>query len=150
MNKETDSSLKEEQDPSLSAHAFMGNGNQLDHSQAQSPSETFLHPIQSIQYGTIRQRKKHQVTPESIGVPKSGEDVQNALSRLQRMSGFESQDYDPLDSDLEQKKDLHMPFKEYYAEEFWKWFICVLIGLTMGVIAFIVNLFVEASYVWLH
>eukprot|EP01025_Chloroclados_australasicus_P012437 TRINITY_DN1572_c0_g1_i2.p1 TRINITY_DN1572_c0_g1~~TRINITY_DN1572_c0_g1_i2.p1 ORF type:complete len:958 (-),score=133.08 TRINITY_DN1572_c0_g1_i2:534-3407(-) len=97
--------------------------------------------------GTVRRRKVH-LPPEITGAPMSRQDVVDTLARVKRMSGFESHDYDPLDSDLQLEKDLHRDHHDYVTAEFWKWFLCILIGLTMGFIAFLVDFGIQTLNNW--
>ncbi|DBA81171.1 TPA: hypothetical protein ACH3X2_006989 [Trebouxia sp. C0005] len=84
------------------------------------------------------------------GAPETAEESRETLFRLQRMAGFESQNFDPQDNDLEREFQVHRTDSDYALAEFWKWAISCLIGLSMGCIGFAVdwgiNLLNDAKY----
>ena len=93
-----------------------------------------------------------------------------ALERLQRMEYFESQDFDPVENDVERAAELARDQADYAAEESWRWLLsgrahlarvasrtrqplnncafAVLIGLTMGLCSFIVDISLETLNNW--
>eukprot|EP01025_Chloroclados_australasicus_P045910 TRINITY_DN5061_c0_g1_i3.p1 TRINITY_DN5061_c0_g1~~TRINITY_DN5061_c0_g1_i3.p1 ORF type:complete len:975 (-),score=102.89 TRINITY_DN5061_c0_g1_i3:1065-3989(-) len=81
--------------------------------------------------------------PEWEGAPVTQEEVKKNLDRIKKMAAYESLDFDYIDSDLERERDLHRHHGDYFQVYFWRWFICVLIGFVMGVIAFVVDWAVE-------
>ena len=78
-------------------------------------------------------------SPELVGGVVGGKETDVTLMRLQRMSAFESHDYDPMDNDLEEDALRGRSREDYRREMSWKWFTSVLIGLAMGFIAFVVD-----------
>jgi len=78
-------------------------------------------------------------SPELVGGVVGGKETDVTLLRLQRMAAFESHDYDPIDNDLEEDALRGRTREDYRRETSWKWFTSVLIGLTMGFIAFVVE-----------
>eukprot|EP01024_Parvocaulis_polyphysoides_P072956 TRINITY_DN9335_c0_g1_i4.p1 TRINITY_DN9335_c0_g1~~TRINITY_DN9335_c0_g1_i4.p1 ORF type:complete len:233 (+),score=28.12 TRINITY_DN9335_c0_g1_i4:107-805(+) len=82
--------------------------------------------------------------PEWEGAPVSQDDVKKNVERIKKMAAFESLDFDYIDSDLERQRDLNRHHGDYFLVYFWRWFICILIGFVMGVIAFFVDWGIEA------
>eukprot|EP01024_Parvocaulis_polyphysoides_P049932 TRINITY_DN48625_c0_g1_i1.p1 TRINITY_DN48625_c0_g1~~TRINITY_DN48625_c0_g1_i1.p1 ORF type:complete len:164 (-),score=25.62 TRINITY_DN48625_c0_g1_i1:1-492(-) len=98
--------------------------------------------LNSFQNPTSSKQIFHE-HPEWEGAPVTKEEVQKNLERCKKMAAFESLDFDAIDSDLERERDLHKTHGDYYLIYFWKWFLCILIGFTMGVIAFFVDWGIE-------
>ena len=69
----------------------------------------------------------------------SNQESRETLARLKRMAGFESQDFDPLDNDVEREFRAHRTEAEYSAEEAWRWALACAIGVAMGCFAFAVD-----------
>jgi len=67
------------------------------------------------------------------------QESRETLARLKRMAGFESQDFDPLDNDVEREFRAHRTETEYSSEEAWRWALACLIGVAMGCFAFVVD-----------
>ena len=89
------------------------------------------------------------------------------LSRLRRMAGFESQNFDPVvsmdmfagkavpgyatpsmpsssppalqENDVEREFQIHRTEGDYATAETWRWILASLIGFTMGVLGFVVD-----------
>lgn len=61
------------------------------------------------------------------------------LARLKRMAGFEAQDFDPPEHDVERTFRAHRTEREYGAEEAWRWALAAAIGVAMGVCGFAVD-----------
>ena len=52
------------------------------------------------------------------------------------MAGFEAQDFDPPEHDVERTFRAHRTEREYGAEEAWRWALAAAIGVAMGVCGF--------------
>ena len=76
---------------------------------------------------------------EHLGGAIEIEDADRAHARLKRMAAFDSHNYDPTDNDLEEQALRARKRSSYHAEEKWKWGMSVIIGITMGFIAFVVD-----------
>ena len=76
---------------------------------------------------------------EHLGGAIETEDADRAHARLKRMAAFDSHNYDPTDNDLEEQALRARKRSSYHAEEKWKWGMSVIIGITMGFIAFVVD-----------
>ena len=57
---------------------------------------------------------------DTPGVP---QEKREALERLQRMEYFESQDFDPVENDVERAAELARDQADYAAEENWRWLL---------------------------
>ncbi|CAD7694881.1 unnamed protein product [Ostreobium quekettii] len=77
------------------------------------------------------------------GALASLEETKDVLSRLHKMSTFESMSFDPVENDVERSAQLHRRHWDYFNEEAWRWAISALIGFLMGCIAFLVDLGIE-------
>ncbi|KAK9901698.1 hypothetical protein WJX75_008976 [Coccomyxa subellipsoidea] len=77
------------------------------------------------------------------GAPSTAAESREVLARLKRMAGFESQDFDPAENDVEREFQIHRTEEDYALAEFWKWTLAFLIGVTMGCIGFIVDWGIE-------
>ena len=76
---------------------------------------------------------------EHLGGAIEIEDADRAHARLKRMAAFDSHNYDPTDNDLEEQALRARKRSSYHAEEKWKWGMSVIIGITMDLIAFVVD-----------
>ena len=76
---------------------------------------------------------------ELVGGVVGGKETDVVHMRLQRMSAFESHDYDPIDNDLEEDALRGRTREDYKWESRWKWATSVMIGAVMGYIAFVVD-----------
>ena len=79
------------------------------------------------------------VSPQPLPLSLLLQESRETLARLKRMAGFESQDFDPLDTDVEREFRAHRTEAEYSAEEAWRWGLACLIGVAMGCFAFAVD-----------
>ena len=52
------------------------------------------------------------------------------------MAGFEAQDFDPPEHDVERTFRAHRTEREYGAEEAWRWALAAAIGVAMGICGF--------------
>lgn len=59
------------------------------------------------------------------------------------MAGFESQDFDPEDNDIQRSFALHRPEHDYLSEDTFRWLLAILIGTVMGLLAFLVDWGIE-------
>ena len=51
------------------------------------------------------------------------QEKREALERLQRMEYFESQDFDPVENDVERAAELARDQADYASEEAWRWLL---------------------------
>eukprot|EP01025_Chloroclados_australasicus_P037565 TRINITY_DN3838_c0_g1_i4.p1 TRINITY_DN3838_c0_g1~~TRINITY_DN3838_c0_g1_i4.p1 ORF type:complete len:949 (-),score=77.27 TRINITY_DN3838_c0_g1_i4:197-3043(-) len=111
-------------------------------------------PIEEDQADDPRKLKHHKSSesinkkflhrhPEWEGAPVSVQDVKENLRRCKLMAAFESLDFDPIDNDLEHERDLNRSHYQYFWIYFWKWFLCLMIGVVMGILAFLVDWGIE-------
>ena len=63
--------------------------------------------------------------------------------RLKRMSAFETQNYDPVDNDLLTEIKQNMTGKTYKKADEWKWVLAAAIGVVMGFLAWMAELFIK-------
>ncbi|GMH33746.1 hypothetical protein BSKO_01580 [Bryopsis sp. KO-2023] len=82
------------------------------------------------------------------GAPLTIKETSETLSKLKKMGGFESHDYDPVENDVEREANVHRDHKDYTRAEGWRWLISGLIGFTMGIIAFLVDWGIEILNDW--
>ena len=66
-----------------------------------------------------------------------------AIARLHRANAFQSADFDPRDNDLEREAQVNRTHADYQRQEAFKWVLSALIGLAMGLIAFLVDTLIE-------
>jgi chloride channel 7 len=59
------------------------------------------------------------------------------------MAGFESQDFDPVENDIQRSFALHRPEHDYLSEDTFRWLLAILIGTVMGLLAFLVDWGIE-------
>lgn len=79
-------------------------------------------------------------TPSTVaGAPTDRIESRAALERLKRMGGFEAQDFDPADNDIEREFALHRSERDYVLADTWRWFLSIIIGIVMGFAAFLVD-----------
>ncbi|CAK0770655.1 hypothetical protein CVIRNUC_003789 [Coccomyxa viridis] len=89
---------------------------------------------------TLQQGAGHGAIPSRVhGAPSTAAESREVLARLKRMAGFESQDFDPAENDVEREYQIHRTEEDYALAEFWKWALAFLIGVAMGCIGFIVD-----------
>ena len=67
------------------------------------------------------------------------DEMVEAIERLKRMAKFESHDYDQPSSEFEEVMRRERPQYDYVRQEMWKWLLAALIGITMGIISFLVD-----------
>lgn len=93
---------------------------------------------------TLR-RTGEGVIPSSLhGAPQDATESKETLERLKRMAGFESQDFDPEDHDIQREFALHRSEQDYAIADTWRWLLAMVIGAVMGVLAFVVDWAIEA------
>ncbi|EFN52659.1 hypothetical protein CHLNCDRAFT_138594 [Chlorella variabilis] len=86
-----------------------------------------------------------RAVPSTVhGAPLDAEESRETLGRLKRMAGFEAQDFDPVENDLQREFAVHRSEHDYATAETWKWLLSILIGAVMGVLAFLVDWGIEA------
>lgn len=73
------------------------------------------------------------------GAPHHYEEMVESVKRLKRMAKFESHDYDQPSSEFEEALRRERPHYDYVRQEAWKWALAALIGITMGIISFLVD-----------
>ncbi|KAL4855536.1 Chloride channel protein A [Chlorella vulgaris] len=78
------------------------------------------------------------------GAPLDAEESRETLGRLKRMAGFEAQDFDPAENDIQREFAVHRSEHDYATAETWKWLLSILIGAVMGVLAFLVDWGIES------
>ncbi|DBA70944.1 TPA: hypothetical protein ACH3X2_011387 [Trebouxia sp. C0005] len=59
------------------------------------------------------------------------------------MGQFEAQDFDVVDNDVERETTLNRDHLDYLVEESWRWLLSFLIGVTMGMLAFLVDIVLQ-------
>lgn len=85
-------------------------------------------------------RGANAAVPSSVhGAPQDAEESRETLGRLKRMAGFEAQDFDPEENDLEREFSIHRSEHDYALADTWKWLLSILIGAVMGLLAFLVD-----------
>jgi chloride channel 7 len=85
-------------------------------------------------------RGTNAAVPSSVhGAPQDAEESRETLGRLKRMAGFEAQDFDPEENDLEREFAIHRSEHDYALADTWKWLLSILIGAVMGLLAFLVD-----------
>lgn len=83
--------------------------------------------------------------PSSVhGAPLDAEETRQTLGRLKRMAGFEGQDFDPLENDLQREVAIHRSEHDYAIADTWRWLLSILIGAVMGLLAFLVDWGIDA------
>jgi len=63
--------------------------------------------------------------------------TQIALQMFQNMQIYNSQNYEPSDSSIDRTAALNLPRRHYIMSNLYRWLLALVIGLTMGVITFV-------------
>lgn len=107
----------------------------------EDPSAADKFATNTLRYST---RGTPRAVPASVhGAPETAQESREVLARLKRMEGFESQDFDPVENDVEREVHIHRQHSSYGQAEFWKWTLATLIGMVMGVLAFLTDWGIE-------
>jgi chloride channel 7 len=98
---------------------------------------------------TARHRRVLSRIPAAVhGVPESQGVRADMEQRLKKMERFTSANYDPSESEIQRQSDLNRGEDDYNREESWKWLLAVLIGVTMGFVAFFIDTGIEILTTW--
>ncbi|KAK9816592.1 hypothetical protein WJX72_002361 [[Myrmecia] bisecta] len=101
--------------------------------------------IEQLRHGDRNGRNGLDEVPSTVhGAPETAEESREVLFRLKRMAGFESQDFDAQENDVEREFQIHRTERDYSYAEFWKWSIAFMIGVAMGCIGFVVDWGIQA------
>ncbi|KAL3138646.1 hypothetical protein ABBQ32_006406 [Trebouxia sp. C0010 RCD-2024] len=94
--------------------------------------------------GVLHQTEYAANIPAAVhGAPKTAEESKESLERLRRMGAFEAQDFDNTDNDVERETTLNRDHLDYLVEESWRWLLSFLIGVSMGLLAFLVDIVLQ-------
>ncbi|KAK9843640.1 hypothetical protein WJX81_000756 [Elliptochloris bilobata] len=64
------------------------------------------------------------------------------------MATFDSQDFDAVENDVERAVSMGMEHLDFIVEESWRWALSFFIGLSMGTLAFLVDVALETLNTW--
>ena len=86
---------------------------------------------------------RHRRPAQLADAPETRGGVRSVHRRLRRMAQYECHDYDPADNDLQAEVLRGRTLETYRTIEALKWGYSVIIGVTMGLIAFAVDALIE-------
>ena len=98
-----------------------------------------LHRVDKVRLMEEGSRTLQRNVAETLGAALDAGKAERAHARLKRMAAFDSHDYDPVDNDLEEEALRARTKHDYKSANRWKWGLSVMIGVTMGFVAFTVD-----------
>ena len=98
-----------------------------------------LHRVDKVRLMEEGSRTLQRNAAETLGAALDAGKAERAHARLKRMAAFDSHDYDPADNDLEEEELRARTKHDYKSANRWKWGLSVMIGVTMGFVAFTVD-----------
>jgi chloride channel 7 len=116
-----------------------GMGTARDFAPSSSRAARSQHRVDKVRLMEEGSRTLQRHAAETLGAALDAGKAERAHARLKRMAAFDSHDYDPADNDLEEEALRARTKHDYKSANRWKWGLSVMIGVTMGFVAFTVD-----------
>lgn len=116
-----------------------GMGAARDFAPSSSRAARSQHRVDKVRLMEEGSRTLQRHAAETLGAALDAGKAERAHARLKRMAAFDSHDYDPADNDLEEEALRARTKHDYKSANQWKWGLSVMIGVTMGFVAFTVD-----------
>ena len=116
-----------------------GVGTARDFAPSSSRAARSQHRVDKVRLMEEGSRTLQRHAAETLGAALDAGKAERAHARLKRMAAFDSHDYDPADNDLEEEALRARTKHDYKSANRWKWGLSVMIGVTMGFVAFTVD-----------
>ena len=114
-------------------------GTARDFAPSSSRAARSQHRVDKVRLMEEGSRTLQRHAAETLGAALDAGKAERAHARLKRMAAFDSHDYDPADNDLEEEALRARTKHDYKSANRWKWGLSVMIGVTMGFVAFTVD-----------